>query len=338
MSLQTIKMRKENYDNIFLIVSFLLLCIVSSLRAEHIGTDTANYIHKFLVIQATDFSYIFDLVRYEKGYVLLNKVISYISSNSQLIIAATSFITLLLIFIGIKRSSKNKVLSIYLFITLYYYFISFNAIRQYIAIGFILFAYNSIVKRNFIRYLLLILIASSFHQLAIVLLPLYFLYGIKMNLKKIIYISGCFLILLFSFEAVLSFFFSVFPGYAYYQGTDYLEGGGVLTSLISGSILVFGLLVGSRGKADKEFDFLLLVALFSFLVSVMSTQVILFNRLNYFLEIFNIFFIPYIISMVTNKKNRMLYYFIVCSVTLIYCSVRLIEGWHRVTPYSVFVQ
>lgn len=338
ISLKSLKLSAEKYNKIFLLLSFVLLFLISSLRAKQIGTDTANYINKFNLIQVTDFRYIFDLVRYEKGYVILNKIVSYISSNQQSIIVATSFIVLYTIFSGINKNSVNKVLSVYLFITLYYYFISFNAIRQYLAIGLIIFAYQYVKKREFFRFFIFVLLATTFHQLAIIFLPIYFFYGMKLNNKKVFFIVFSFTLVLIGFDAILNFVFLLFPQYEYYKGTDYLEGGGMLTSLISGSILFFGFFVRATNKLDEEYDFLLLIILFSFLTSLISMKVILFNRFNYYFEIFNILFIPKAVSLEKNQKVRLVYYILICSITLIYYVVRLIEGWHRVTPYSIFIQ
>ncbi len=336
--LKTVRINEENYNKLFLSISFILLFIVSALRAELIGTDTVNYINTFNLIKVTDFSQMFDSFRYENGYIVLNKIVSYISSNPQSIIIVTSFIVLYLILNGIKNTSENKVFSVVLFITLYYYFVSFNAIRQYIAIGLLIVAYNYIKKRKLFKFIIFVLIATAFHQLALIFLPLYLFYGIKLNYKKLLFIATSFVIFLVGFDTILDFVFSVLPEYSYYQGTEYFEGGGVLTSLVSGSILLFGLLMRGTTKTDKEFDFLLLIVLFSFLTSLMSTRVILFNRLNYYFEIFNIFFIPKAVNMEKNPKLRLIYYIVISSITIFYCVIRLIEGWHRVIPYKFFVQ
>lgn len=276
------------------------------------------------------------MLRWENGYVLLNKIVSYINSDQQSILLVTSFIILVGVFYFIYRNSPNVCSSLFLFLSFYYYLASFNTIRQFIAIAFILFAYHYIIKRKFFKFLFFVLLASSFHSISIFMIVVYFLYGIRLTAKNTMLISGTFLLILVGFNYLLEFFFVLFPGYRYYFGTDYLEGSGWLTTLISLSILSFGLFIKYTNKTNKEFDFLLWIMILSVMVSMLSMQITLFNRFGYYMSIYNILFIPYSLSMVKEHKVRILYADIIYIIVIFYFILRLINNWLRVVPYEFY--
>lgn len=326
----------DKRDRLLLLALFVPLVLISGLRASHVGTDTANYMYGFNLISNVSFEYIFDVVRWEEGYVFLNKIASLFSSDSQTIIIVTSFFILFFVIKGIYESSVNRVFSVYLYVSMYYYFVSFNAIRQFLAISLILYAYKFIRERKFIKYAVLILIASSFHKIAILFIPVYFLFGIKLNIKKIIILGVGMGFALFVFDYLMKFGIQLFPEYDIYLGTKYFDGGGILTSLVSGSIVAFGLFIKATNRSDKEFDFLFIIAVLSFITSIFSMNISIFNRLNYYFAIFNILFIPKSIYLVKDKRLKINYSFIISVITLTYFILRLLEGWQRVTPFNLF--
>ena len=321
------------------VISFTILILLAALRSPEVGTDTANYVFGYNKIANQNFSGIFDVVRWEEGYVLLNKIISIIFNNEQALIIITSLLCTGLIFLFVYKYSVNTVFSIYLYISLFYYFASFNIIRQYLAIGIILLAYKFILERKFFKYLLLILLAASFHQLALLLLPIYFLYGMKLNKRNVLLLTLGSIILIYGFEKIIQLAFRIFPTYQGYVDTNLFEGGGLLTSLISFSVLAFGLYIKiTNNIKEKEFDFLLVLVFLSFIVALLSMQASIFNRVGYYLNIFYITFIPLAVSKVREVKLKTIYVYIVFCFTFLYFIVRLIEGWHGILPYQFFFE
>ena len=126
-----------NYKReLFLVLSFLYLFLVSSLRDGTIGTDYKSYIIAFETISKTGTYYM------EKGYVLLNRIVSFVTSN----------------YIGIAFSVNMFIQS------------TFNLMRQTCATGILLIGMNCIINKLNIRrlvvYCSLVLIAAQFHRIA----------------------------------------------------------------------------------------------------------------------------------------------------------------------------
>jgi len=200
-----------------------------------------------------------------------------------------------------------------------------------------MFAYDQMIKRNFIKYVLLVLAAASFHQLAILLLPLYFLYGIRLNIKKLLIITLSFSLIIILIDKVMALGFELFPMYTMYFNTKYMQEGGMLTTVISGAVSLFALFIKLTSDTDEEYDFLMVLVLMSLLSSALSMKITLFNRLTYYFNIYYILFIPKALSLVKDVRLRSVYYMTIISTTFIYFNVRFLENWHRVVPYTLYI-
>lgn len=102
-----------------------------------------------------------------------------------------------------------------------------NALRQYAAMNIFLFAFYFAYKRKLLKFLFLIIFASTFHRTAILLILIYpFDKFFKIENKKL-YIIELFLGVLFCFKGIDCFvvWFVKFTPYSFYLDSDYfLEG------------------------------------------------------------------------------------------------------------------
>src|SRR5690606_16453571 len=140
----------------------------------------------------------------EFGHMLFRKVISIFTENPQWYFAISATFIIFSIFVFIYKYSPNIYLSVLLFVTIGGYFTSHNITRQYIAIAICLYGFSYIIKRNPIKYFLVVLVAISFHTSSIIMMPLYLLAKIPITRKLI------FLYLVGSIALALSYN-SIFP-------------------------------------------------------------------------------------------------------------------------------
>lgn len=327
---------------IYLTIIFIPLLLLSALRAPTVGTDTQNYLNGFNAIKNTDFANIFNVVRYERGYVLLNWISKNISDYEQIILIVTSSIVLFGVFYFIYRHSTNVILSVYLYLTLYLYFFSFNGIRQAIAMSIIVWGFHFIVQRKFISYLIIIILATLFHETSLLLITLYFIYDLKLDFKNIMTILGSFLFIFISVEYLIDYILGFSRSLSYIETPELtMERGGLLFPLINISILLFVIYIKNISNInDKQLSFYIYIILLGVLSSILSMKVYKLLRLNYYFLIFYIVAIPYAITFIDNKKRKLVISYITILVSGVYCWVRLSNGWQRVTPYefSDFVQ
>ncbi|MDY6207024.1 MAG: EpsG family protein [Prevotella sp.] len=110
----------------------------------------------------------------EWGYVLINVSIGLFTTNRYIFILCLTILMYLLFFISIKRYATNYPLALVLFMGLMFFF-TFTYLRQVIAVGFGSLAIKYVIERKLWKFLFFVLIAFSFHNSAIILLPLYFI-------------------------------------------------------------------------------------------------------------------------------------------------------------------
>lgn len=154
------------------VVSALPLTILSAFRFE-IGTDYL-YTYKPLFLNILNGSSTFMQPKTERGFFLLIKFIQLFTDNPQWIFIITSILFLGLIYYYIYEYSLDVPLSIFILVGTTLYFCSYNMVRQMLAFAIAFYAFRFIPRRKFIIYMLLIMLAGSFHYAALICLPLYF--------------------------------------------------------------------------------------------------------------------------------------------------------------------
>lgn len=151
------------------------LSFICGFRGYSVGWDTQNYANHFFRASILSFNEAILVWNEEVGYSLLQYLIAIISNSPTLLFYVIGLFYSISVTRFITRYSKSWALSYALFIALGLYTFSMTALRQTVAIGFILFAYDSLWDRKLYKFLLLTIIASTFHFSALVFLPAYYL-------------------------------------------------------------------------------------------------------------------------------------------------------------------
>ena len=163
----------------YLVVFAVILIFISSCRYEYGNSDYRNYSVAFYRISERSFA---EMLNYKEiGYQLLQKFLSLVFENAQIFFMVTSVVIIVAHFLFFYKYSNNAVLSVMLFYFLGIYFSSHNATRQYLAIGICLFAYHYAIQKKFWRFMLIVFIASTFHQSALIAVIIYPLCRVKVT-------------------------------------------------------------------------------------------------------------------------------------------------------------
>lgn len=185
--------KEQRYSWIFAFLAFLPVILMAGLRGDFV--DTSVYRNEFVHKMPSAFSELssyMDSVPKDKGFFFLSSLIKIIFGNNDilyfLLIASFQGIIVLSIF---RRYSTNYVLSIFLFvISTDYVSWMFNGIRQFMAVT-IIFAFTTLlISKKYIPLILVILLASTMHQSALLMLPIVFIVqGEAWNKKTLLFIS-----------------------------------------------------------------------------------------------------------------------------------------------------
>lgn len=196
----------------FYFTFFIFFVLVAGLRYKIGQPDWNNYYDLYSIVdRGGNIPGGFEL-----GYLFLNKVLSALSDEPQLLFLSTSVFSTIILFVFL-----NKVLDkqfIYLALTIYVVSLYFNlnmyVIRQQIAISFIMLAILFYYEDKKPLTFLMLIVASTFHQTSLIFLLLWPFLLIKYNKKLLItiYLIGfVFMLLKVSFADYVLDFLAVIP-------------------------------------------------------------------------------------------------------------------------------
>lgn len=169
--------KPQRRNDALLNILFLFIFLVFALRASSVGRDLPGYERMYEYTKSVpwnDFNYVY----FENGYILLMKVCIAIGMSFQWFLAVVAAITLIPIYILIKKYSTDKCLSCLIYVTYIIFEFDLTGLRQAIAMSIVLLAIISLMEKKkwyILQFLLLVWVASQFHKsalIAIIVLPL----------------------------------------------------------------------------------------------------------------------------------------------------------------------
>ena len=146
----------------FLIIVFIQMMLMTLFAP--IFSDAAQYALHASLDWYSDF---------EIGWRVFSKAIWSVWPDAKSLVFFTSFVFELAFVHFCRRYSKNYALSYFLMITLGFFGMSLFILRQTVALAIVMLAYDSVEERRLSKFLLLILIACSFHVTAMLFVLLY---------------------------------------------------------------------------------------------------------------------------------------------------------------------
>lgn len=327
-------MYKSNLTKkMYFLILTLQMALIVGLRGYDVGWDTRNYVWYFSRAANFDLKYIITKdIDIEKGYVLLEYLVSKLSTNPTvffLIIALFYFIS-----VGrfIYKDSKDPILSYVLFIALGFFTFSMTALRQTVAIGVVLYSYKFIKERKFKLFVVNILFAAIFHKSAIFFLPAYFLAYKKITIKYI---------LLMIITIPLSYIFrdSIFNLLIYISGAQYstYQTVGPITLILLMILILIGGIVQRRSiiLKDKEniiyYNMLFIAIIFGMLAFANPAWL----RIVYYYHIATILFVPVIINSFKDRHLQIILKVLTIVILLGLCINNLTQNSPFV-PYDFF--
>lgn len=345
----------------FIVISFALLILVSGLRKYTVGIDLEFYYYNSFIQYLEGWSWNdYSHSVYEVGYFLLNIAIGTVTHNPQMFIAITSFIIFGLMGRFIYKYSENTTLSVFLFITLQFWFMFLNIIRQGLAVAIVLIASEFLINKKLgkIRYIffcLIILLAAQFHNsalVALILLPIYFL---KFQKKEVLWSIIAVVSAVILYERIFTIL-AGFINHRDYVGAYLLKGeadSGLSTYV---SITIYALvflggilkLVTRRTNEAQTIitrqnysdDFLMFTALLVLITKVLSLKVTIIGRVSYFFMPYMWLLIPRIINRISFRNRKYINFavYVVCLIMFVVMGYFRGGVLYGTVPYLFFWQ
>lgn len=354
--------KNSTIKNIIRILSLMPMAIIAGMRDLTIGTDIQNY-GLFNFESALQFKNIFDYVKYikytngvEYGYSVFNYLVSRFTNSINVFFFLLNLLTILFIILGLNvlGDKVNFELSIIIYYLLFWSG-SLNVMRQSLAASIVFFAFSLYMSNNKLFYfILLILLASSIHQTALlaILLPIILkITPFKLKIKNVAiwFLLGLILITFFNPNnrfvitlmnslPILNKYYNLFinGGMQYITGGQGMQLRYVLFRIIPSCVfIVLALLY--KGSKDKEegriINFLFLITLVSVFFEFVNMNSGVLSRLGMYFSVFQIIFISFLLKRKLSRRN-IIVFFISLSVSILFFVVVIKSGSGELYPYS----
>lgn len=198
---------EERFYKRFIWIITIVLILVSCLRNKAVGSDTYRYILSLEnsvynnwsdIIQNFHHTYFFPTqTQKDPGYLLIEKAISCITTNQIFFLLIIAVVTLVPLAIFIYKNNNSKiglVMSYLYFLSLIYNNIPNQIIRMSIAFSLVCLSYLSLIKNKNLTFFVLILVASTVHKSALILL-LFWAVQRFVKVKYVFYLAPLFFFL-----------------------------------------------------------------------------------------------------------------------------------------------
>jgi len=298
-------------NKVFLFGALTSLVTISGLRAN-IG-DTYFYKHAY---EKSDFT--LELVFAEKdiGFGFLQMFLQkFISEDPQILIFVTALITNTLIVLVLYHYSRLIDISLYVYITGGLFLVSMNGIRQVLAAAIAFVAIRYLVRGHFIKYALIIVIASLFHQSVLILIPFFFLVRFKAWSKLTVVLLTLSVVFVIGYEQFSKLLFKAIEETQYGHYRSFSEGG---SNMIRSVVTAVPIIIAYLGR-DKlreimpNSDYIVNMSLIGLMFMLISTQNWIFARFSIYFELYQVILISWIIKLFREKDEKLIYFgMIIC--------------------------
>jgi len=265
---------------------------------EGIGYDYGSYIDIFQAIASTDGLQNLLALGHEPGFTLIMKLISLFTADSVVLYGALSALILIPVGWFVYRYCKDAWLSVWLYVTLTFFYTIMNFVRQSLACSVILFGYRFLKEKKPVPYFIVVLLAASMHKTALIMIPVYFLCHIRLDKKMgAFYASATLLLYLTSgwiLDKITDYIFT------YYKGSVYIDTqyGFSLVFLVVPAV-IFGACLALRylwEKWDPAANMLLNLMMYSAIGWLFITKHFVIERFTQYMYIFALIAVPAAIS------------------------------------------
>ena len=328
-------------NNAFELVSFwflvFILISISSLRYG-VGIDYASYESMFDSIRLNDMS--FKIEPFTYWVVYLAELFGF---DNKFIFSIYSALTILFLAILLRRESNRSTLSLFLFFLLgIYYFSTFNAVRQWLAISMVMLGSSYYLGGRKGAALALLLLAPAVHLSSVFFLTVFPFLLVRWR------VTGLFFSTLLGLCALALFGFLItFTKYDIYLTTLRFQESGRISLLIPYFcfILVVPLISGyfknNTLSISKVFMINMCFLSFGLVVGllVIGVDFLTVMRVNSYFIVQFLILLPWLIDKIRPHSLRMILLLVIVFVAIFYNAHLLIVkgGSYMLTPYKTWI-
>lgn len=305
------------------------LVIIEGSRGIEVGIDTLNYFDIFNSVGDGNYLIWVEPVWNFVCFAFYN----IISTNYTAFLLFVSAVTLYNFFYVLYKESPWPLLSLFIFVSLHMYMASFNIMRQYFSMSFLLLSWYFHVHNKKPQSLLTLAIAILSHFSNLFALVIYYWNKISLTKRNIIvFLLGSFVFGSLMNERLLSLFtMSIFENFL--EKDTVFRDNSVVVILMVIAQNIIAIYIANNLKSELYENFWFKMFIFSCIVFNATYMVAYAARFYSIFALSQLVFIPIFLQQIKRKKRLLVY-----SVFLLYMSAQffriLIANGNGIVPYK----
>lgn len=339
-------------------IAILLPAVLAGLRDISVGTDTKAYVLTFRNMSGQSFSqFLTDKTGMEIGFRILFFAVSRFTDDPAWALFFAHLFIMFFLYKALKDNSIGKYnwLGLTIF-NLLFFSQSLNLLRQFMALTMILWGFQYVRTEKFIKWLVVILLASMFHITSIVSIFIYFLYQIyaistcrtyknrtvhHTTPEKKIIISFCLVAgttLIFLYSRQLLLLVHNVTGRFEVQADNIRDYFAIdIYDFLNKVLFLIPFVLFSKSEANANGDCNFYSVLITISMILTQLNMVSYNagRIAIPFWIMLVIAVPTLVSKLKNRKNRTVvsvYYLLLCG--WVYLNNFVIKGYSEVMPYT----
>lgn len=329
--------RQQLMNKICLAAIFCVLFLLCALRVG-VGNDYLTYIQNAHEINVGG------VIVTEPGYNLVVKLLYMLagSENYILLFAVFGFCTTYIFMKSMYEQSDLFAISFLLFMTWGIYFRSFNTVRYYFVLALTLYSLKYVVKKEYIKFIALMIFAAFFHKSVLVVIPMYLICNREWKRWFYVVVSLGTVALFAGKNIIMDIAIKLYPSY---KDTIYLTQDVGLRANLPGIfrcalIVGFCILFFKEAIKDNKANTLYFnMTIMSLCLYIGGSFIPMVSRFGYYLITAQVLLVPGVYTRLTGKKKKLVLYAIiaVAVVYFVYFLFTASKPGISVLPYKSWV-
>lgn len=335
---------KSKYIRLFLFIVYAaILIFFAGLRSIKTDNDSGSYQEAFQIVQQIEWK---DLLKrnydieMERGYLILNKIISDLGGDTRTVIFIMALFTGIINFTLIYKKSDFPFSSILFYVSFFYLYRDFTQIRYALAAGIFAWTVFCFIDKKYLLAFLLEALATLFHNSVLIGVPFMILYWLIRN--RYFYLIFPFIGLIGIFYSPVSILASIagLPQQLVRYFTEELGYGGFVVSVVSQVILFLYCIFYSKiitPSLSRAYSILYSAISFASMLNLLFISIAIMQRFSSLLFGLGIFLLPSILKKLEESKvnrNWALVLHFMFNCFFLYYGLKMVSP-ELVRPYSI---
>ena len=326
----------ENRVNLFMaFVTFSVIIFFAGLRSG--VADTWTYIDMFkeYPLWPDAYKFITDPSAREPGFRIFTVLIkTYISQDYQPWLFIIASISGICIMYPLYKYSCNYGMSVFLFMVSCQFTWLLNGMRQFLVAAILFACTPLILNKKPIPYIIIVLILSTFHKSALIMIPAYFIVDSEPWSKRTMLFIACIILAMVFTSQFTGLLDTVVENTDYassmaeFKDTD--DGTKPIRILVESIPIIIAFLYKDRIKEKltpiiKISINMSLIAIGVYIISKIARSGIMLGRLPIYFSLYNLILLPWLINNTFEKNERRIinFFMIICYLGFFYYQMQI---------------